>query len=232
MNEKKKLLTGIVVSILTAGIISGAMSGSPFSKKKKPNFFGYAGTIENGFQYDLNEEERKTAEEYKPFNFDEIIKKTNKVQNEKDSSKSQEIKIEEIKNEKGQLIGTKEYKKDGKVVVTNLENGKVISTETIEKEKNKKYSGKAELVYSDGVKQNYTYKNGIKDGKAEIIFTNGDREEYIYKNNVPEGKGTYYFANGDKEIYNYKNGVIDGEAKYIFADGKEESYRYINGERE
>lgn len=222
MDEKKKLLTGIIVAVLTAGIISALMSGNPFVKKKPKNF-SFLQNTENAFQYDLDVKERKTGKEYQPLNMNEFLKKTK----DKDS-----LKIEEIKDEKGQIIKTKEYRKNGEIIITSLEKGRIISTETIEKEKNKKYSGKAELLYSDGVKQLYTYVKGLKEGKAEIIFTNGDREEYIYKNNIPQGQGTYYFANGDKEIYNYKNGVMDGDAKYIFADGKEENYKYINGERQ
>ena len=225
MNEKKKLLTGIVIAVLIAGIISTFMSKNPFAEKKTKTS-NFVQNMGNEFQYDLNVKERKTGKEYKPLNMNEIIKKT------KGSSEEESLKTEEIKNEKGEPIGTKEYRKNGEIVITTLKKGEIISIETIEKEKNKKYSGKAELIYSDGVKQIYSYKNGLKEGKAEIIFTNGDREEYIYKNDVPEGQGIYYFANGDKEIYNYKNGVMNGEAKYIFADGKEEKYKYINGERQ
>lgn len=226
MNEKKKLLIGIVGAILTAGILSTLMSGNPFAKKE-PKTFDLVNNLMKEFQYDLNVSERKIAKEYEPLDWKRIEEKINGTGNRKKDSK-----IEEIKNSKGEIIGTKEYEKNGEIVITNLENGKIISTETIEKEKGKKYYGKATLVYSDGVKQNYTYKKGIKEGKAEILFTNGDREEYFYKKDVPEGEATYYFANGDKEIYNYKNGVIDGEAKYIYANGKEENYKYINGERQ
>ena len=226
MNEKKKLLIGIAGAILTAGILSALMSGNPFAKKE-PKTFDFVNNLMREFQYDLNVSESKIAKEYEPLDWKRIEEKINGTGNIKKDSK-----IEEIKNNKGEIIGTKEYRKGGEIIITNLENGKIISTETIEKEKSKKYYGKATLVYSDGVKQNYTYKKGIKEGKAEILFTNGDREEYFYKKDVPEGEATYYFANGDKEIYNYKNGVIDGEAKYIYANGKEENYKYVNGERQ
>lgn len=226
MNEKKKLLIGITAAILIAGVISGMASGNPFAKKKPKNF-GFVENVLKTFQYDLNVSERRTAKEYKPLDMAGIEAKVKGVKAENDS-----LKIEEIKNDKGQVIGTKEYKKNGTIIITNLEKGKVVSTETIEKEKNNKYNGKAELLYSDGVKQTYTYKKGIKEGKAEILFNNGDREEYIYKNDIPEGKAVYYFSNGDKEVYSYKNGMLDGEAEYIYVDGKKETYKYVNGERQ
>lgn len=226
MNEKKKLLAGIAAAVLTAGIISGIMSGNPFAKKKPKNF-GFVENVLKNFQYDLNVSERRTAPEYKPLDMKSIEAKVKDIKSENDS-----LKIEEIKNNKGEITGTKEYKKNGTVIVTVLEKGKIISTETIEKEKNNKYNGKAELVYSDGVKQTYTYKKGIKEGEAQILFNNGDREQYIYKNDVPEGKAVYYFSNGDKEVYSYKNGVLEGEAEYIYADGRKETYKYVNGERQ
>lgn len=226
MNEKKKLLLGIITAILISAILSAFMSGNPFAEKKAKNL-GFVGDIINNFQYDLNVVERKTAKDYEPFDMKKIEEKLKGIKSSEDI-----LEIENIKDENGRIIGSKEYKKSGEIIITNLENGKIISTETIEKEKNKKYEGKAELVYSDGVKQIYNYKKGIKEGKAEILFTNGDREEYIYKNNVPEGKAVYYFSNGDKEIYSYKNGVIDGEAKYIYSNGSEEIYKYVNGERQ
>lgn len=226
MNEKKKLLAGIAAAVFTAGLISGIMSGNPFAKKKTTNF-GFVGDVLDSFKYDLNVSERKTAKEYEPLDMKKIETRLSSIKSESDS-----LKVEEIKNNRGEITGTKDYKKNGTVVVTVLEKGKIISTETIEKIKNNKYDGKAELVYSDGVKQTYTYKKGIKEGAAEILFNNGDREQYIYKNDVPEGKAAYYFSNGDKEIYSYKNGVLEGEAEYIYADGRKETYKYINGERQ
>lgn len=226
MNEKKRLLAGITAAVFTAGLISGLMSGNPFVKKKNKNL-NFVKDVISSFQYDLNVKERKVAKDYEPFDVKEIEKKLKGIKLEENS-----LKTEDIKNKEGKVVGTKEYRKNGEVIITNLENGKVISTETIEKEKNKKYEGKAELVYSDGVKQIYSYKKGIKQGKSETLFTNGDKEEYIYKNNTPEGKAVYYFSNGDKEIYSYKNGVIDGEARYIYSNGEEEVYKYVNGERQ
>ena len=222
MEEKKKLCIGIVVSILASGIISWGLSGGSLGKKKNPTIDFIENTVSE-FQYDLGIGERKVASPYKPLDINEIKKKLN--------IEDTTLKMEEIKNSKGQIIGNKEYKKNGEIIITNLSNNQITSTETIEKEKDGKYQGKAVIVYSDGTKQIYSYKDGVKEGKAEIIFRNDDKEEYNYKNGVASGQATYYFYNGDKEIYNYKNGVIDGDAKYIYSNGKEEVYKYVNGER-
>lgn len=222
MNEKKKLCIGIIASILASGVISWGLTDGGFGKTER-NPIKFVKNSINQFQYDLEVKERKVTPAYVPLNMEEIKKKLD--------IEDTNIKIEELKNKNGQVIGSKEYKKNGEIIITNLEKDEIVSTETIEKEKDGKYQGKATLVYSNGTKQNYSYVDGIKEGKAEIIFKNKDKEEYSYKNGVPEGSATYYFSNGDKEIYNYKNGVIDGEAKYIYSDGKEEKYKYDNGER-
>lgn len=221
MDEKKKLCIGIIVAILASSLISYGLSSKDFSRKNKnvTNIFNEKQS--DGTQYSLDVEERKVAEKYIPLDLTELKK----------NLKIEETKIEELKNSKGEIIGSKEYKKSGEIIITNLNKGKLVSTETIEREKDKKYDGKATIEYTDGIKQNYIYKNGVKEGKAEIIFSNGDKEEYKYENGVPVGEATYYFLNGDKEIYTYVNGKVEGEAKYIYKNGKEETYKYENGER-
>lgn len=220
MNEKKRLCIGIIASILASGVISWGLTNGGKTKNSAMDFIKKSS---NQFKYDLDVKERKVATAYAPLNIEEIKNKL--------GIEDTTLKIEDLKDKKGNLIGTKEYRKNGEIVINNLEKNEIVSTETIEKEKNGKYQGKAELVYLNGTKQNYIYVDGVKEGKAEILFKNKDREEYSYKNGVAEGTATYYFSNGDKEIYNYKNGVIDGEAKYIYSDGKEEIYKYVNGER-
>lgn len=220
MDEKKKLCIGIVVAILASGLISYGLSrGSLRKHKKVSNVIN--SVVSDGTQYNLEVEERKVADRYSPLDLSELKK----------NLKIEDNKMEEIKNSKGEIIGNKEYKKSGEIVITNLNKGKIISTETIEKEKDKKYQGKATIEYTDGTKQNYIYKNGVKEGKAEIVFSNGDREEYKYENGVPVGEAVYYFFNGDREEYRYENGKLNGDAKYIYKNGKEEIYKYVNGER-
>lgn len=220
MDEKKKLCIGIVVAILASGLISyGLSSGSLRKNKKVSNVIN--SVVSDETQYNLEVEERKVADRYSPLDLSELKK----------NLKIEDNKMEEIKNSKGEIIGNKEYKKSGEIVITNLSKGKIVSTETIEKEKDKKYQGKATIEYTDGTKQNYSYKNGVKEGKAEIVFSNGDREEYKYENGVPVGEAVYYFFNGDREEYRYENGKLNGDAKYIYKNGKEEIYKYVNGER-
>lgn len=223
MGEKKKLCIGIVASILVSGVISFGLTKGTLKKEKNPAISFIEDTI-GEFQYDLGVGERKVALPYRPLDINEIKKELNIEDNT--------LKIEDIKNDKGKIIGSKEYKKSGEIIITNLSNNQIVSTETIEKEKDGKYQGKATLVYPDGTKQIYSYVDGVKEGKAEIIFKNNDREEYNYEKGVVSGKATYYFYNGDKEIYTYKNGVVDGDAMYIYSNGKEEVYKYINGERQ
>lgn len=82
MNEKKKLLIGIVGAILTAGILSTLMSGNPFAKKE-PKTFDLVNNLMKEFQYDLNVSERKIAKEYEPLDWKRIEEKINGTETEK-----------------------------------------------------------------------------------------------------------------------------------------------------
>lgn len=218
MNEKKKLLVGIGVALITALLLSWIISLSYSGKKSKKmnNILGT--TVTN--EYNLDVSERKVAKEYSPLDLSKVKKLMGT--NEKEKSK-EENKVVDIKNEKGRIIGKKEYKDKNVVVITSfdLNDGSVSSVETT-KEKNGKYEGEATVEYTDGTKNFYTYKKGVKQGKAEVHYSNGDKEVYKYVDGVPSGEATYYYTNGDKEVYEYING-IEKNRKYIYKDGRVEN---------
>ena len=218
MDEKKKLFIGIGVAVLTAIILSWFISFS-YSGKKGKETIDFLGTTSNK-EYKLDVIERKIAKEYVPLDMTDIKKKTGI---KKDKVKKEENKIVEIKDDKGKIIATKEYKEDNVVVITNFEGKNKVSTETT-KEKNGKYEGKAVCFYPNGTKNTYVYKKGVKHGKAEIEYSNGDKEIFEYVKGVPEGEAIYYYTNGDKEIYKYVNGIEGDEKEYIFKDGRVEHY--------
>ncbi|WP_027129202.1 hypothetical protein [Fusobacterium perfoetens] len=227
MDEKKKLFLGIGISIIIAASISGTMTYLDKRNSKK-NIEKIFGTTFVNQEYQVDLKENQVAKDYVPLDFEAIKKKVGMNNKENQGSFN---KVEEIKNDKGEVIGKKEYKTKNDVIKTNFNGKSIVSTE-VYKEKNGKPEGKATLTYSDGVVETYNYQNGIKNGEAEIKFLNGDKEVYKYVNNLQNGEAVYYFSNGDKEIYNYKNGVVDGDAKYIFKNGKEEIYKYVNGQRQ
>ena len=239
MKEQGKLAFGIIGAFAIAFVISGCfyLQGLYVAgKERRANqeaLERYLGTSEKKEvlrdRFSTDVEPNIEAEKYVPLDVEKEFKSLG-LEAYIPKPEDKVVKSEDVKDDKGNVVGKKEYKESGVVVITSLENGKVAST-TTGLEKGGKLDGEVTVVYGNGEKDVYTYKKGIRQGKCTLYFSNGDREESNYDKDKLVGKATYYFSNGDKEEYNYKDGVIDGDAKYIYANGKTESYKYENGVR-
>ncbi|MBR8700780.1 hypothetical protein IX317_000810 [Fusobacterium sp. DD29] len=239
MKEQGKLAFGIIGAFAIAFVISGCfyLQGLyAVNRERRANqeaLERYLGKSEKKDvpknRFSTTVEPNIEAEKYVPLDVEKEFKSLG-LEAYIPKPEDKVVKSEDVKDDKGNVVGKKEYKESGVVVITSLENGKLVST-TTGLEKDGKLDGEVTVVYGNGEKDVYTYKKGIRQGKCTLYFSNGDREESNYDKDKLVGKATYYFSNGDKEEYNYKDGVIDGDAKYIYADGKTESYKYENGVR-
>lgn len=255
MKEQGKLAFGILGAFAIAFVVSGCfyLQGRyKVNKQQKANqeaierFLGSSLGSSSGYssssksktkskkeeeedRFSIFETPRVEAEKYVPLDYEKELKSLG-LEAYIPKPEDKVVKTEDLKDDKGNVVGKKEYKESGVVVITSIENGKTVST-TTGLEKDGKLDGEITVVYGNGEKDTYTYKKGIRQGKYTLYFSNGDREEGNYDKDKLVGKATYYFSNGDKEEYNYKDGVIDGDAKYIYSNGKTESYKYENGVR-
>ena len=66
--------------------------------------------------------------------------------------------------------------------------------------------GPSIYYYSEGHREESTFKNGVSEGPFVLYYSDGERIEGTYKNGVKEGRYVYYFSDGTREEGTYNNG--------------------------
>lgn len=200
LSLEKVVLGGIITSMILAYIMGAIFDPKPksiYTTLAKENVKKKAGVL---LAEEILENINRVYKNTVANRFDGVD--LNKILKEADFPiPDKTIKTEELKNNEGKIIGNKVYKESGLIIITKIENGKIISTQEVRE------------------------KNGKFEGESKITYMNGDNETLSYKNGKKDGKSIYNFTNGDKEIYNYVDGVVTGDITYIFADGTKETYK-------
>lgn len=158
------------------------------------------------------------------------VEKKEEAKEEVATSKNLEPKEEKDAN--GNLVSRTEYSDETTEVITKYKDGAVYSVETrYLNPESRKAEGHANIEFTNGMRQEVNYVDGVREGVTYIHYANGDEEMTYYASDVLEGESSYTFANGEQEFFTYVKGVPHGEAVYVYKDGRQETYRYENGSR-